>query len=78
MHSRRHLKPSPALGSAAGGVGDGTQDGVAEAKELNEAAKIFSVTADLLLDVAETGRIDDPANREKAIRFHEALGAALV
>jgi hypothetical protein len=67
---RLNLKPS----EAAGG---GAPDGIAEAKELNEAGKCFSVTAEVLLDVADSGSIDDPVNRDKALRFYNALGAAL-
>jgi hypothetical protein len=71
------FKPSPTLGGGAGVAGGGSQDGIAEAKELHEASKYFSVTTDLLLDVADSGSIDNPVNRSWAERFYNALGAAL-
>jgi hypothetical protein len=36
------------------------------------------ITPDILLDVADSGKIDDPVNWERAKRFYDALGAALV
>jgi DNA-binding XRE family transcriptional regulator len=48
-----------------------------EARELYAAAKEFEVSADVVLDIMEDGRIDDPANRAKAERIREAIAAVL-
>ena len=54
------------------------QDGIAEAKALEEAQKAFSLDVETIADLLADGRIDCPERRHKAQRLHEALGAALV
>lgn len=51
--------------------------GLDEAKELNTAAKDFDVSVEMIVDIAEDGRIDTPQYREQAKRLNAALTAAL-
>ena len=53
------------------------RSGIAEAKELSEAAKGFEVDVETIIDVGEDGRLDCPERRKKAERLGKALGAAL-
>lgn len=53
------------------------QNGVAEAKELNEAAQDFMIDVETILDIGEDGRLDCPERRAKAERIRKALEAVL-
>lgn len=51
--------------------------GLDEAKELHEATKDFDVSVEMIVDIAEDGRLDSPEYREQARRLSKALAAAL-
>ena len=53
------------------------RSGIAEAKELSEAAKGFEVDVETVVDIGLDGRLDCPERRKKAERLGKALGAAL-
>jgi transcriptional regulator with XRE-family HTH domain len=51
--------------------------GVGQAKELESAIKSFGLDVDAIIDIAQDGRLDEPARRETAERLAKVLVAVL-
>jgi DNA-binding XRE family transcriptional regulator len=51
--------------------------GIGEAKELESAMKSFGLDVDSIIDIAQDGRLDEPARRETAERLAKVLVAVL-
>jgi hypothetical protein len=51
--------------------------GIGEAKELESAMKSFGLDVDAIIDIAQDGRLDEPARRETAERLAKVLVAVL-
>ncbi|MDD2285931.1 MAG: helix-turn-helix transcriptional regulator [Paludibacter sp.] len=68
---------SQAEETTQGNYNSSGQNGVAEAKELNEAAQDFMIDVETILDIGEDGRLDCPERRAKAERIRKAIEAVL-